>query len=146
MVFVETNIKQPDIFLKSLFAAATYSANPRHCLPPQLMSIITSPPKGKVVVIGAGKAAGSMAQSFERFWLENFPAVPLNGMVITRYGHALTCRHIDVIEAGHPLPDINGTLAADKIFELANTLTKDDLVVCLISCLLYTSPSPRDNR
>ena len=133
MTIVETNIKQPDIFLKSLFEAATYSANPRHCLPPQLMGIITSPPKGKVVVIGAGKAAGSMAQSFEHFWLEHFPAVPLNGMVITRYGHALTCRHIDVVEAGHPLPDVNGTLAANKIFELANTLTKDDLVVCLIS-------------
>ena len=137
MAFVETNIKQPDIFLKSLFEAATYSANPRHCLPPQLMDIITSPPKGKVVVIGAGKAAGSMAQSFEHFWLENFPAVPLNGMVITRYGHALTCRHIDVIEAGHPLPDVNGTLAANKIFELVNTLTKEDLVVCLILSLIH---------
>ena len=66
MAFVEANIRQPDIFLKSLFKAATYSADPRHCLPPQLMGIITSPPKGKVVVIGAGKAAGSMAQSFER--------------------------------------------------------------------------------
>ena len=54
-------------------------------------------------------------------------------MVITRYGHALTCRYIDVVEGGHPLPDVNGTLAANKIFELANTLTKADLVVCLIS-------------
>ncbi len=133
MALLETIIKKPDIFLKSLFEAATCSADPRHCLPPQLTNIISSPPKGKVVVIGAGKAAGSMALSFEHFWLNNFPGAPLTGMVITRYGHALTCRYIDVIEAGHPLPDVNGTLAANKIFELANSLTKDDLVVCLIS-------------
>ena len=133
MALLETIIKKPDVFLESLFRAATCSADPKNCLPPQLKNIINAPPKGKVVVIGAGKAAGSMANAFENFWLKSFPATPLYGIVVTRYGHTLNCKHIDVIEAGHPLPDANGTSAANKIFELARGLTKDDLAVCLIS-------------
>ena len=133
MALLETIIKKPDVFLQSLFRAATCSADPKNCLPPQLKNIINAPPKGKVVVIGAGKAAGSMANAFENFWLKSFPATPLYGIVVTRYGHTLNCKHIDVIEAGHPLPDANGTSAANKIFELARGLTKDDLAVCLIS-------------
>ena len=74
-----------------------------------------------------------MANAFENFWLKSFPAIPIYGIVVTRYGHTLNCKHIDVIEAGHPLPDANGTSAANRIFELARGLTKDDLAVCLIS-------------
>ena len=72
MVLLETIIKKPDVFLESLFRAATCSADPKHCLPPQLKNIINAPPKGKVVVIGAGKAAASMANVFENFWLKSW--------------------------------------------------------------------------
>ena len=124
MVLLETIIKKPEVFLESLFRAATCSADPKHCLPPQLKNIINTPPKGKVVVIGAGKAAASMANAFENFWLKSFPEIPLYGIVVTRYGHALNCKHIDVIEAGHPLPDANGIAAANKIFEFSSKVCK----------------------
>ncbi|MEC9100397.1 MAG: DUF4147 domain-containing protein, partial [Pseudomonadota bacterium] len=95
MALLETIIKKPDVFLESLFRAATCSADPKNCLPPQLKNIINAPPKGKVVIIGAGKAAGSMANAFENFWLKSFPAIPVYVIVFNPYVHTLKINHID---------------------------------------------------
>ena len=96
-------------------------------------------PKGKLIVLGAGKAGASMAQEFE-----NTYDAPLEGLVITRYGHYTKTKFIKIIEASHPEPDKNGLLASKKIFELATKSSKDDHVVFLISggaSSLLTLPS-----
>ena len=97
-------------------------------------------PKGRTVVIGAGKAAASMARTVEDHWQG-----PLSGMVVTRYGHSVSCRHIEVVEASHPVPDTAGQQAAERILSLVNGLTEDDLVLCVISgggSALLTLPAP----
>ena len=86
-------------------------------------------PRGKVLVVGAGKAAASMAAAVERRW----PDVPLEGVVITRYEHGLPTRHIRVVEAGHPVPDEAGEHAAAEILARARTLAQDDLLLALVS-------------
>ena len=85
-------------------------------------------PKGKLIVLGAGKAAASMAKEFEN----NYEG-PIEGLVITRYGHYTKTKFIEVIEAAHPEPDRNGLLASKKTFDIASNLTKSDHVVFLIS-------------
>ena len=98
-------------------------------------------PKGRAVVVGAGKAAASMAASVERAW----PDVPLAGLVVTRYAHGLPTRSIEVIEAGHPVPDEAGEQAAARMLELVDTLTPDDLLLVLVSgggSSLLSSPAP----
>ena len=85
-------------------------------------------PKGKLIVLGAGKAGASMAQEFE-----NTYDGPLEGLVVTRYGHYTKTKFIKIVEASHPEPDKNGLLASKKIFELATQSSKDDHVVFLIS-------------
>ena len=85
-------------------------------------------PKGKLIVLGAGKAAASMAKEFEN----NYDGL-LEGLVITRYGHYTKTKFIKIIEASHPEPDKNGLLASKKIFELATKSSKDDHIVFLIS-------------
>jgi hydroxypyruvate reductase len=114
----------PASFLRSLFNAAVAAASPDICVPPNL----PEPPRGRTVVIGAGKAAASMAQAAEDRW-----AGPLSGLVVTRYGHSVPTRHIEVAEAGHPMPDAAGTAAAQRIMALVQGLTADDLVLALIS-------------
>src|SRR5882724_5420040 len=99
----------PAPFLRSLFDAAVAAASPDICVPPHL----PAPPKGRTIVVGAGKAAASMAQAVEERW----PG-PLKGLVVTRYGHAVPTRHIEVVEAGHPMPDAAGIEAARRIMEL----------------------------
>ena len=85
-------------------------------------------PQGKLIVLGAGKAAASMAKEFEN----NYEG-PIEGLVITRYGHFTKTKFIEVIEAAHPEPDKNGLLASKKTFDIASNLTKSDHVVFLIS-------------
>ena len=85
-------------------------------------------PQGKLIVLGAGKAAASMAKEFEN----NYEG-PIEGLVITRYGHFTKTKFIEVIEAAHPEPDKNGLLASKKTFDIASNLTKNDHVVFLIS-------------
>ena len=114
----------PAIFLRSLFDAAVAAAAPALCVPPHL----PDPPKGRTVVVGAGKAAAAMARAVEERW----PG-PLNGLVVTRYGHSVATRFVDVAEAGHPMPDEAGTEAARRIMALVQGLTADDLVLALIS-------------
>ncbi|HBD38171.1 MAG TPA: glycerate kinase, partial [Cupriavidus sp.] len=94
-----------------------------HCLPPHL----PQPPKGRTVVIGAGKAAAAMAQAVEANWKGE-----LSGLVVTRYGHGADCQRIEVVEAAHPVPDAAGQQAAQRMVELVQGLTADDLVLCLI--------------
>ena len=125
----------PD-FLKSLFDAAVNAAHPAHCLPP----FLPVPPKGRTIVIGAGKAAASMAKAVEEHW-----DGPLEGLVVTRYGHGVDCQHIEVIKAAHPVPDEAGIRAAERILAMVKGLTVDDLVLCLISgggSALLALPAP----
>ena len=120
-------------FLKSLFDAAVAAADPINSLPAHLINLQNSPPKGRTIVLGAGKAGGSMAKALEEFWFKHLPEKPIEGLVITRYGHSVDCKNIDIIEASHPVPDKAGVRGAERLFSLTHNLTKDDLVICLIS-------------
>ena len=115
-----------DLLLGS-FHAALAAADPLKIVPRHL----PQPPKGRTLVIGAGKAAASMALAVEQNW----PAeAPLDGLVITRYQHGLLTNRITVIEAGHPVPDESGEQSAREILRRVKTLTRDDLLLALVSC------------
>src|SRR5205085_3802103 len=103
------------------------SAQPALCIPPHLPSP-DSLGSGRLVVVGAGKASAAMARAVEEHWRG-----PLSGLVVTRYGYAVACERIEIVEAAHPVPDGAGVAAARRIMSLARALTADDLVVCLIS-------------
>lgn len=112
--------------LRALFDAAVDAAGAQYCVPPNL----PPPPKGRTVVVGAGKAAAAMAKAVE----DNWPAdKPLSGLVITRYGHSVPCRTIQVIEAGHPVPDAAGLAAAERMLAAVRGLGENDLVLALMS-------------
>ena len=110
--------------LTAMFEAAIAAAQPALCLPHQLPEA----PKGRLLVIGAGKASAAMARAVETHW----PG-PLSGLVVTRYGYAVPCERIEIIEAAHPVPDAAGEAAARRLLSLVQGLTADDLVLCLIS-------------
>jgi len=114
----------PVELLKSMFQAAVDAALPSICVPAHL----PPRPKGRTVIIGAGKASGAMAKALEDAWQG-----PLEGLVVTRYGYRVPTERLQVVEAAHPVPDAAGHDAAKRIFELVQGLTKDDLVLCLIS-------------
>lgn len=111
-------------FLTELFRAAIRAADPAVCLPPHLPAL----PNGRTIVVGAGKAAASMAHALEIYWPGE-----LNGVVVTRYGHGVPTQRIGVIEAAHPVPDAAGLGAAKRIREMVGGLCADDLVICLLS-------------
>lgn len=115
--------------LMFLFNAALAAAMPDGKFAPHL----PNPPKGRTLVLGAGKASARMARAFEAEWLAKHPSAPLEGLVVTRYGHACPTQHIEIIEAAHPVPDQNGFDTAARILEIARSATPDDLVVFLIS-------------
>jgi len=124
-------IADPAHFLRQLFDAAVHRALPLH----NTAAYLPPPPKGRTLVLGAGKAGGSMAQAVEALWPKD---APLSGLVVTRYGHvpprpAGLPQRIDVVEAAHPVPDAAGVAAAERILALTHGLTADDLVLCLIS-------------
>jgi len=114
----------PRDLLRAMFDAAILAAQPARCLPPHL----PAPPKGRTLVIGAGKASAAMAKAVE----DNWPG-PLSGIVVTRYGYAVPCQRIEIVEAAHPIPDAAGLTAAKRILERVSALTPDDLVIALIS-------------
>ena len=118
--------KDPREFLLNCFNIAIESANPIK----SLRNFLPSPPKGRVLVVGAGKAAASMAKAVEIEWASG---VNLSGIVITRYAHGLPLKNIKCIEAGHPVPDNAGEDAAREIYESVSALGEDDLLLCLIS-------------
>lgn len=115
-----------DGFLRALFDAALAAADPARCLGPYL----PKPPRGRTVVVGGGKAAATMARAVEQAWPQE---APLSGLVVTRYGHAVPCQRIEVVEAAHPVPDEAGMQGAKRLLQLVQGLTQDDLVLCLIS-------------
>ena len=110
--------------LRRMFDAAVESAQPVHALP----SFLPKPPVGRTLVVGAGKASAAMARTLEDHWRGE-----LGGIVVTRYGHAVACRRIEVVEAAHPVPDAAGVAAARRILESVEGVTRDDLVIALIS-------------
>jgi glycerate 2-kinase len=118
------NISNTRTLLRAMFDAAIESAQPARCVPPHLPAA----PKGRVVVIGAGKASAAMARAVEDHWVG-----PISGLVVTRYGHVVPCQHIEIVEAAHPVPDEAGEAAAQRMLELVDGLKADDLVLCLIS-------------
>src|SRR4051812_4001463 len=124
--------------LRDLFDAALSAARPATCLAPYIDKL--QPPKGKTVVIGAGKASAAMARAVEDRW-----RYPLEGLVVTRYGYGETCKRIEIVEAAHPVPDEKGRAAAGRILEKVKGLSPDDLLLCLISggaSALLALPAP----
>jgi hydroxypyruvate reductase len=116
----------PKQLLIESFHAAVAAADPLKILPPHL----PAPPSGRTLVIGAGKAAASMALAVERYWPQD---AALEGLVVTRYLHGLPTRRIKVIEAGHPVPDETGESAAKEILQRVRSLAPGDLLLALIS-------------
>jgi len=94
---------------------------------------IPEAPSGRTLVVGAGKAAAAMAKSLEDAWQAQYPNSPLSGLVVTRHGHAESCRYIEVLEASHPMPDDLGELAAKRMLEAVQGLNQNDLVIALVS-------------
>jgi glycerate 2-kinase len=116
--------------LESLFRAAVGAAHPSGCLPPHLPE---PPPRGRLVVLAAGKAAGSMMEVAEAHYADLFPRQRLAGLGVTRHGYGRPTRHIPVIEAGHPVPDKAGISATKRILALADAVDGNDLVLVLLS-------------
>jgi hydroxypyruvate reductase len=116
--------RDPRVLLRSLFDAAVAAADPSLIVPEHL----PEPPKGRTIVVGAGKAAAAMAAAVEKHW-----GAPLEGLVVTRVGHGAPTKKIRVVEAGHPHPDSAGMTAPSEILAMMRGLTSDDLVLALIS-------------
>lgn len=110
--------------LKRMFEAAVDVAQPALRVP----AFLPAPPRGRTVVIGAGKASAAMARAVESHWPGE-----ISGLVVTRYGYRVPCERIEIVEAGHPVPDENGLRAAQRVMSVVAGLTEDDLVICLIS-------------
>jgi hydroxypyruvate reductase len=130
------SLEKPGDFLRDLFQVAVDAASPHTALPPHLPADTS----GRAVVIGAGKAAASMAAALERHWRGD-----LSGLVVTRYGHGEVCTRIQVEEAAHPVPDEQGQRVAQRMLELVSGLGAEDLVICLVSgggSSLLSLPAP----
>ena len=134
---------QPREFLRSLYDAAVARALPAQNTAPYL----PAPPRGRTLVLGAGKAGGAMAAAVDALWPQD---APLSGLVVTRYHHVppaykASPGRIEVVEAAHPVPDAAGERAAQRILDLTQGLTADDLVLCLVSggaSALLSLPAP----
>jgi glycerate 2-kinase len=134
---------QPREFLRALYDAAVQRALPAH----NTARFLPAPPKGRTLVLGAGKAGGAMAAAVDALWPDE---APLSGLVVTRYDHVppaykASPGRIEVVEASHPVPDAAGERAAHRMLELTRGLTADDLVLCLISggaSALLSLPAP----
>lgn len=114
----------PPTLLRRMFDAAVAAAQPSHCVPPHLPVA----PKGRLIVLGAGKASAAMAAAVEATWPGD-----LSGLVVTRHGYAVPCSKIEIVEAAHPLPDAAGLAAAERILAIARSAGVDDTVLFLIS-------------
>ncbi|TPI48722.1 glycerate kinase [Mesorhizobium sp. B2-9-1] len=126
----------PKSFLTSIFNAAVAAADPEKTI----CNHLPAKPKGRTIVIGAGKGSAQMAAAFEKVW-----DGPIDGLVVTRYGYGARCERIEIIEAAHPVPDAAGLEASRRLLEKVRGLTADDLVVALISgggSALLPSPAP----
>jgi glycerate 2-kinase len=117
-------VDSPHSLLRAMFDAAISAALPEKIV----LRHLPAPPKGRTIVVGAGKASAAMARAVEEHW-----PTPVEGLVVTRYGHGVPCRHIEIVEAAHPVPDAAGVTAARRILDLVRQAGPDDLVLCLIS-------------
>jgi len=129
-------LPDPRAFLTALFDAAIDAARPEKLL----ARFLPERPRGRTIVVGAGKAAAAMAAALEAAW-----DGPLEGLVVTRYGHATPTRSVEVVEAAHPVPDAAGETAAARMLASVRGLSADDLVLCLISgggSALLAAPAP----
>jgi len=129
-------LRHPREFLTGLFEAAIDAARPEK----SLAGFLPERPRGRTIVVGGGKAAASMAVAVERAW-----DGPLEGLVVTRYGHGAPTKRIEVVEAAHPVPDAAGQAAAARMLASLQGLGADDLVLCLISggaSALLAAPAP----
>jgi len=117
--------------LMSLFSTAVAAAHPSTCLPP----LLPEPPKGRIVLLAAGKAAGAMAETAEQVYLDRFGLARerLRGLAVARHGYGRPTRAVEMVEAGHPMPDAAGLAAASRVLTLADEAGPDDLVLILIS-------------
>ncbi len=123
-------------FLLSMFAAAIAAAQPAK----RIAAFLPPPPKGRLIVVGAGKASAAMARALEDVWPGD-----LEGLVVTRYGHGVACRRIEIVEAAHPVPDDAGMAAAARMLESVRGLGADDLVLALMSgggSAVLSNPAP----
>lgn len=118
---------EPAALLRAMFDAAIASAQPALCVPPQLPTRAELG-SGRLIVIGAGKASAAMARAVEDHW-----DGPLSGLVVTRYGYAVPCERIEIVEAAHPVPDAAGLQAAERMLQRVQGLSEQDIVLCLIS-------------
>lgn len=126
----------PKTFLTSIFNAAVAAADPEKTI----RNHFPAKPKGRTIVIGAGKGSAQMAAAFEKVW-----DGPIDGLIVTRYGYGARCERIEIIEAAHPVPDAAGLEASRRLLEKVRGLSADDLVVALISgggSALLPSPAP----
>jgi len=126
----------PKSFLTSIFEAAVAAADPEKTIRAHL----PAKPKGRTIVIGAGKGSAQMAAAFEKAW-----DGPIEGLVVTRYGYAAPCERIEIVEAAHPVPDESGLKVAGRLMDKVSGLTEDDLVVALMSgggSALLPAPAP----
>jgi glycerate 2-kinase len=117
-------MQKPRELLRAMFDAAIAAAQPALCIPRHL----PAKPRGRLIVIGAGKASAAMARTVEEHWDGD-----LTGFVVTRYGYAVRCRRIEVFEAAHPVPDANSAEAARRMLRTVSDLGADDVVLCLMS-------------
>jgi glycerate 2-kinase len=125
-----------EALLRRMFDAAVAAAMPSRCVPAHL----PEPPRGRTIVVGAGKASAAMAAAVEAHWQGD-----LSGLVVTRYDHAVPCRRIEIVEAAHPVPDAAGEAVARRILDLVQGLGPDDLVLALMSgggSALLALPAP----
>jgi glycerate 2-kinase len=126
----------PRRLLLSLFEAAIAAAQPALRIP----AFLPPAPKGRLVVVGAGKASAAMARAVEDNWRGT-----LEGLVVTRYGHGVACKHIEIVEAAHPVPDAAGMAAAARMMDLVRGLGREDLVLALMSgggSAVLSNPAP----
>ena len=122
--------------LEALYARAVARAMPG----PAVLAHLPPRPRGRTIVIGAGKASAQMAQALERAW-----DGPLQGLVVTRYGYGAPCERIEIVEAAHPVPDEAGLAAAGRLMHLVSGLSSEDLVIALVSgggSALLPAPGP----
>jgi glycerate 2-kinase len=132
-------MNDPERLLENAFRAAVAAADPETCVPPHLPPA----PRGRLLVVGAGKAAAAMARAVERHY-HDLPDERFEGVVVTRYGHAVPTERITVLEAGHPVPDEAGVRATERIVALARSAEAGDRVLVLVSgggSALLTAPA-----
>ena len=128
-------MRKQESILKSAFAAAVAVADPQIIVPQHLAKIfpLGCEPKGRCVVVGAGKASASMASALESYAKSHWPQIDIEGVVLTRYGHNSPTSYLQIIEAGHPVPDQAGMDGAKEIYRLVSELNQGDVLIALIS-------------